>query len=114
MPANLPGSRAYHQQRIALGVPEGADFGFEKTFFGGNASLGLRVPVDTLTADSTVRGLGGTSTSFGNLTAFAKLILAKVKSSPGAYKVDTEDLLSLKRAGVSDTVIAAMVSAQKN
>jgi folate-binding protein YgfZ len=32
MPANLAGCRAYHQQRIALGVPESADFGFEKTF----------------------------------------------------------------------------------
>jgi hypothetical protein len=50
-------------------------FGIEKTFFDGNASIGLRVPVNTLTADSTVRGLGGTNTSFGNLTAFAKLIL---------------------------------------
>lgn len=32
MPANLAGPRAYHEHRIALGVPEGADFGFEKTF----------------------------------------------------------------------------------
>jgi len=32
MPANLPGPRAYHQHRLALGVPEGSDFGFEKIF----------------------------------------------------------------------------------
>ena len=32
MPANLPGPRAYHEQRLALGVPEGGDFGFEKIF----------------------------------------------------------------------------------
>ncbi len=32
MPANLAGPRAYHEHRIALGVPEGTDFGFEKTF----------------------------------------------------------------------------------
>ena len=32
MPANLAGPRFYHEQRIALGVPEGADFGFEKIF----------------------------------------------------------------------------------
>ena len=32
MPANLPGARAYHQHRLALGVPEGGDFGFEKIF----------------------------------------------------------------------------------
>jgi len=32
MPANLPGSRAYHQHRLSLGVPEAGDFGFEKIF----------------------------------------------------------------------------------
>ncbi|MBA2589275.1 MAG: folate-binding protein YgfZ [Alphaproteobacteria bacterium] len=32
MPANLAGPRAYHEHRIALGVPEAGDFGFEKTF----------------------------------------------------------------------------------
>jgi tRNA-modifying protein YgfZ len=32
MPATLAGPRPYHEHRIALGVPEGADFGFEKTF----------------------------------------------------------------------------------
>ena len=32
MPNNLPGPRAYHQHRLALGVPEGGDFGFEKIF----------------------------------------------------------------------------------
>jgi tRNA-modifying protein YgfZ len=41
MPANLPGPRAYHQHRLALGVPEAADFGFEKVFAldGGLAEL---------------------------------------------------------------------------
>jgi hypothetical protein len=55
-------------------------YGFEKTFWDGNASFGLRVPVNTLVADSMVRGLGGTSTSFGNLTAFAKFILWQDRS----------------------------------
>lgn len=32
MPANLPGPRLYHEQRMLLGVPEGADFGTEKIF----------------------------------------------------------------------------------
>jgi folate-binding protein YgfZ len=32
MPANLRGSRGYHDMRLALGVPEGKDFGFEKVF----------------------------------------------------------------------------------
>jgi hypothetical protein len=50
-------------------------FGIEKTFLDGNASIGLRVPLNTLTADSTLPGFGGTSTAVGNLTVFAKLIL---------------------------------------
>jgi folate-binding protein YgfZ len=32
MPANLPGPHAWHQHRLALGVPEGGDFGSEKVF----------------------------------------------------------------------------------
>lgn len=32
MPANLSGPHAYHEHRLALGVPEAGDFGFEKIF----------------------------------------------------------------------------------
>lgn len=32
MPANLAGPRVYHEHRLALGVPEGGDFGQEKVF----------------------------------------------------------------------------------
>lgn len=32
MPRELAGPQAYHTARLALGVPEGADFGFEKIF----------------------------------------------------------------------------------
>ena len=32
MPAGLPGASAYHGARLALGVPEGADFGSDKIF----------------------------------------------------------------------------------
>jgi folate-binding protein YgfZ len=32
MPANLPGPQAWHQHRLALGVPEAGDFGAEKIF----------------------------------------------------------------------------------
>jgi hypothetical protein len=53
--------------------------GFEKTFDNGNGSIGLRLPIDTLTANSTLVGkfkkFGGTSTSLGNLNIFAKYIL---------------------------------------
>jgi hypothetical protein len=50
-------------------------FGFEKTFFDGNASIGLRLPLNTVTADSRRAGYGGTNTAVGNLTVFAKQIL---------------------------------------
>jgi len=41
MPANLASPRVYHQHRLALGVPEGSDFGYEKIFAldGGLAEL---------------------------------------------------------------------------
>jgi tRNA-modifying protein YgfZ len=32
MPAGLPATEAYHRHRVALGVPEAADFGADKTF----------------------------------------------------------------------------------
>jgi len=32
MPADLPGPEAYHALRLQLGIPESADFGFEKIF----------------------------------------------------------------------------------
>jgi hypothetical protein len=50
-------------------------FGFEKTFWNGDASFGLRLPVNTIRADSPIRGLGGSSTAVGNLTGFTKFIL---------------------------------------
>src|SRR5262249_32962016 len=42
-------------------------FGVEKTFWDKNASIGLRIPVNSLAADSPIRGLGGTTTTFGDL-----------------------------------------------
>jgi folate-binding protein YgfZ len=41
MPANLAGPRTYHAHRLALGVPEGADYGQERIFAldGGLAEL---------------------------------------------------------------------------
>lgn len=46
--------------------------GLEKTFLDGNASIGLRLPFNTLSGDSTVPGLGGTSTDVGDLTTILK------------------------------------------
>jgi hypothetical protein len=52
-------------------------FGVEKTFLNQNASIGIRLPLNTLSAQSSLPGLGGTSTAVGDLTVFAKYILWK-------------------------------------
>ena len=41
-----------------------------------------------------------------------QVLLAKIKSTPGHYQIDTEDLRKLKKAGGSDPVIAAMMEAK--
>jgi hypothetical protein len=51
-------------------------WGIEKTFDNGNGSIGLRLPLDTLTADSPNNSLSTPTTSaLGNLDIFAKYIL---------------------------------------
>jgi hypothetical protein len=50
-------------------------FGAEKTLFDGNASIGLRVPLNTISARGLMPGLGGTSTALGDLTVFFKGIV---------------------------------------
>ena len=50
-------------------------FGLEKTFLGGYTSLGIRMPLDTLSASSRIPGLGGTSTAVDRLTIFGKYAL---------------------------------------
>jgi hypothetical protein len=54
-------------------------FGLEKTFLDQRASLGLRLPINTLTVDSPFRGLGGTTTSAGDLNFIAKYVLLQDK-----------------------------------
>jgi hypothetical protein len=50
-------------------------FAFEKTFLEGNVSAGLRLPLNTLSADSTVPGLAGQSTDVGDLAIILKALL---------------------------------------
>jgi len=56
-------------------------FGLEKTFDEGRGSIGIQLPLDTLTADSTIQGPfakpGGTSTALNDLTIFTKYILKR-------------------------------------
>jgi hypothetical protein len=56
--------------------------GLEKTFFDRNASIGLRLPLDTLTAtDGITPGSGGTFTDIGDLTITGKLIVWEARNS---------------------------------
>lgn len=51
-------------------------YGFEKTFDQGRGSFGMRLPINTLTADGTSRAISTpTRTAAGNLSMFAKYIL---------------------------------------
>lgn len=49
--------------------------GIEKTFWRGNASVGLRLPIDTLWTNSADPSLRHNSTSVGDLTLFTKFLL---------------------------------------
>jgi len=56
-------------------------FGLEKTFDQGRGSIGIQLPLDTLTAESTIQGTfakpGGSSTALNDLTIYAKYILKR-------------------------------------
>ncbi len=52
-------------------------FGLEKTFLDGDASLGLRLPLDTLDASSDQTGLGSDRTAVGDLTVILKGVLCR-------------------------------------
>jgi hypothetical protein len=58
-------------------------YGVEKTFFDGNASVGLRMPIQSLVVDSNIPGTGGTSTAAGDLNVFVKTLLAQTEWSDG-------------------------------
>jgi hypothetical protein len=42
-----------------------------------------------------------------------QLIIDKIKTAPATYKLDTDDILALKQAGLSDIVISAMLEASR-
>jgi hypothetical protein len=53
-------------------------WGFEKTFDEGNGSIGIRLPLNSLTGSSNNNGIATpTSTALGNLDIFAKYILKR-------------------------------------
>src|SRR5262245_34590916 len=52
-------------------------FGLEKTFFDGNASIDLRLPMNTLTVDSTQPSLNGSRTDVGDLGIILRYALLR-------------------------------------
>jgi hypothetical protein len=47
-------------------------FGVEKTFLDRDASIGLRIPLNTLRADTTIPGIDDTNTAIGDLSVIGK------------------------------------------
>jgi hypothetical protein len=63
-------------------------WGVEKTFNDGMGSIGLRLPLNTLTADSPGNNISTpTSTALGNLTIFGKYILAENRQTGSLISV---------------------------
>jgi hypothetical protein len=60
-------------------------FGLEKTFFDQRASVGLRMPLNSITAEGTMPGRGGSSTAVGDLTVFLKAILCQNPQSGSLF-----------------------------
>ena len=63
-------------------------WGFEKTFAKGEGSFGMRLPLNTLTADSPNNTISTpTTTALGNLTMWVKYILAENKETDSLISV---------------------------
>lgn len=63
-------------------------WGFEKTFNDGNGSFGIRVPLNTVTANSTSPSIKTpTSTAMGDMTIFGKYILEQNKKTGSLVSV---------------------------
>ena len=63
-------------------------FGFEKTFDEGKGSVGIRLPLNTLTANGTRPDVSTpTTTALGNLTVFSKYVLKEDKATGSLFSV---------------------------
>jgi hypothetical protein len=78
--ASVDGFRVYRQT-----------LGIEKTFCDGEGSLGVRFPIDTVNANSTIRGnfakLAGESTAPGDLSFFGKYVVARDRETGSLVSV---------------------------
>jgi hypothetical protein len=73
-------------------------FGFEKTFNSGKSSFGMMLPLNTVTADSALEGLGRTTTALGDLNVFAKHVFTM---DPGTGSLFSGGLLVTAPTGPS-------------
>ena len=80
--------------------------------------FGARVPLPAATPQSTPQ-FGGVKamTNYDIIVLKGaelsdELIIAKVEDSPANYSLNTEDLIALKKAAISEAVIRAMLEAQ--
>jgi hypothetical protein len=62
-------------------------FGAEKTFLDGDFSLGLRVPLNSIDAESALPGVGGSSTDIGDLTFILKYALWRDRKTGDLFSV---------------------------
>jgi hypothetical protein len=60
-------------------------FGLEKTFFDQRASIGVRMPLNSISAQGVMPGLGGSSTALGDLTIFMKGIVCQDRKSGSLF-----------------------------
>jgi hypothetical protein len=60
-------------------------FGLEKTFFDQRASIGVRMPLNSISAEGAMPGLGGSSTAVGDLTIFLKGIVCEDRKSGSLF-----------------------------
>jgi hypothetical protein len=55
-------------------------FGFEEAFFNGNASFGLRLPINSMKVDSSLPGAGGEDTAIGDLFLISKVLFYRTEA----------------------------------
>ena len=85
--------------------------GLEKTFLEGRASIGFRLPIDSLSTSSQVPGLGGTTQSAGDLAAILKYALIL---DPDAGRVLSVGLLTSMPTGPRSFAASKLIRSPHN
>lgn len=129
---NIRGQSVMHESEIPISITECGESCYKlvPTVALGEGEYGFS-PIDNNDTFSFGVAAGSSSkTSIGdaktgapltneNIIALKKagisddVIIAKIKTSPGKYKLDTNDIVAFKNQGVSESVILAMIDAAK-